>query len=147
MEKQIVKCYKRVDFARLPKAQTDGAFGFDVYAAEAYQIAAKGMGTVDTGLTMEVPNEYALRIVPRSGLAVKMVTVGNSPGTIDSDYRGPVKVIIYNLSDSPKIIEIGDRIAQCYLERKIPTRFVEVESMDDFTKTERGTGGFGSTGR
>ena len=147
MEKQIVKCVKRVPTARIPEAKTNGAFGFDIYSAEAYQIAPLAVGTVDTGLTMEIPVGYALRIVPRSGLATRMVTVGNSPGTIDDDYRGPIKVIIYNLKkDSSIIIEAGDRIAQCYLEKKIPTRFVWVNE-DELSETERGVGGFGSTGK
>jgi len=146
MEKQIVKVYKKNEYAKLPEMKTDGAFAFDLYANESYLIGPHSRGTVGTGLIIEVPEGFALRIVPRSGLASGGILISNSPGTIDDDYRGELKVLLYNITEYNRTIEAGNRIAQCYLERKIPTRFVEVESITDLSTTERGEGGFGSTG-
>lgn len=99
---------------------------------------------VPTGLYIALPEGYECQVRPRSGLAAKHgVTVLNSPGTIDADYRGEIKVILVNLSDVPFVIEPGERVAQLVVARHERVDWEEVESLDD---TERGEGGFGSTG-
>ena len=99
---------------------------------------------VPTGLYMALPAGYECQVRPRSGLAVKHgITVLNSPGTVDADYRGEVKVLLVNLSDSPFVIEPGERIAQMVVSRHERVEWDEVQSLDE---TERGAGGFGSTG-
>lgn len=100
---------------------------------------------VPTGLSIELPAGYEAQIRPRSGLAAKHgVTVTNSPGTIDADYRGEIKVLLVNLSRDPFTINPGERIAQMVIARHEKVEWVEVECLDE---TERGAGGFGSTGR
>lgn len=100
---------------------------------------------VPTGLYVELPEGYEMQIRPRSGLAAKHgITVLNSPGTIDADYRGEIKVILVNLSNEPFIIEGGERIAQMVVARH---EQVEWESVEVLGSTERGAGGFGSTGK
>ena len=99
---------------------------------------------VPTGLFMEIPVGYEGQVRPRSGLAIKSgITVLNSPGTIDADYRGEVKVILINLSDTDFVIKSGDRIAQLGIAKHDQMEVVEVETLSD---TERGAGGFGHTG-
>jgi dUTP pyrophosphatase len=99
---------------------------------------------VPTGLFMEIPVGYEGQVRPRSGLAIKSgITVLNSPGTIDADYRGEVKVILINLSDTDFVIKSGDRIAQLVIAKHEQMEVVEVETLSD---TERGAGGFGHTG-
>jgi len=139
----------------LPEYSSEGAFAQDLRASEDISIPYLQTRIVNTGLFMAVPEGYALRIVPRSGLASKGILVSNSPGTIDEDYRGMVGVIITNLSTNngyiesvtgyPEsfVIKAGDRIAQCYLEKKIPFKFINA---DELSETKRGIGGFGSTG-
>jgi len=130
----------------LPDYATAGSAGFDLRAdiEEDVLIAPLGRALVPTGLTMAVPAGYELQVRPRSGLAAKYgVTVLNSPGTIDSDYRGEVRVILVNLGDAPFRICRGDRIAQAVLARAIRAALIETDSLDG---TERGPGGFGSTG-
>ncbi len=136
----------------LPEYSSEGAFAQDLRAMEDIIIPYLHTRIVNTGLFMAVPEGYALRIVPRSGLASKGILVSNSPGTIDEDYRGMVGVIITNLNINTRSIDAypagfqikaGDRIAQCYLEKKIPFKFVNV---DELSETKRGSGGFGSTG-
>ena len=100
---------------------------------------------VPTGLFMEIPVGYEGQVRPRSGLAIKSgITVLNSPGTIDADYRGEVKVILINLSDQDFVINSGDRIAQLVIAKCEQTEVVEVETLSE---TERGAGGFGHTGK
>ena len=99
---------------------------------------------VETGLFMELPAGYEAQVRPRSGLALKKgVTVLNSPGTIDADYRGEICVLLINLSQDPFVINDGERIAQMVIARHEQAELVEVEELSD---TERGTGGFGHTG-
>ena len=99
---------------------------------------------VKTGLFMELPAGYEAQVRPRSGLALKKgVTVLNSPGTIDADYRGEICVLLINLSQDPFVINDGERIAQMVIARHEQAELVEVEELSD---TERGTGGFGHTG-
>jgi dUTP pyrophosphatase len=131
-----------------PEYQTPGASGFDLRAAipedEPVHLYPGDGALIPTGLAISVPAGYELQIRPRSGLAYQYgVIVLNSPGTIDSDYRGEIKVLLANLGNDAVAIEAGQRIAQAVLCPVLSAKFVEVESLDD---TERGAGGFGSTG-
>jgi dUTP pyrophosphatase len=127
----------------LPEYSTAGAFAKDLRSDEHLIVTPFETCVVKTNLFMAIPEDHALRIVPRSGLASKGILVSNSPGTIDEDYRGNVGVIITNLSGKDFTILQGDRIAQCYLDKRIPFEFVGVQELPE---TERGEGGFGSTG-
>ena len=100
---------------------------------------------VPTGIRIEIPMGYEMQIRPRSGLAVKFgITLPNTPGTIDSDYRGPLGVALINLGDAAYTIQHGDRIAQCVVMPVVQALF---QAVDILTETQRGQGGFGSTGR
>ncbi len=128
----------------LPTYATQGAAGMDVVAAEDLTLAPGARHAVATGFAMAIPQGYEVQVRPRSGLALKHgVTCLNTPGTIDSDYRGEVKVILANLGDAPFAIARGDRIAQLVPAPVQHATLAEVESLD---KTARGAGGFGSTG-
>ncbi|TPG12737.1 dUTP diphosphatase [Sphingomonas oligophenolica] len=128
-----------------PAYATPGAAGMDVVAAEALTLAPGARAAVTTGFAIAIPAGYEVQVRPRSGLALKHgITCLNTPGTIDSDYRGEVKVILANLGNAPFAIARGDRIAQLVPAPVQRARIEEVESLDD---TLRGAGGFGSTGR
>jgi dUTP pyrophosphatase len=130
----------------LPTFASPGAAGADVYSAEpaATTIEPGQRVAVATGLLLEIPDGYEAQVRPRSGLAVHHgVTVVNAPGTIDSDYRGEVKVLLVNLGDNAVTIQRGDRVAQLVIAPVIRADFVEATDIAD---TERGSGGFGSTG-
>ena len=128
----------------LPAYATDGAAGMDVLAAEDVTIAPGQRHAVATGLSVAIPAGYEIQVRPRSGLALKHgITVPNTPGTIDSDYRGELKVILINHGDTPFPIRRGDRIAQLVAA---PVQRADFAEVDDLDATERGTGGFGSTG-
>ena len=130
----------------LPSYATVGAAGMDLLADvdEPLVIAVGGRTLIPTGLAFELPEGYEAQVRPRSGLALKHgVTVLNSPGTIDADYRGEVMVILINLGASPFLIERGDRIAQLVVS---PVTHVEVVAVAELGSTARGGGGFGSTG-
>ena len=128
----------------LPAYATAGAAGMDVVSAEDVTIAPGVRHAVATGLTMAVPEGYEIQVRPRSGLALKHgITVPNTPGTIDSDYRGELKVILINLSAEPFAVQRGDRVAQLVLAPVVQAAWDEVAELD---ATDRGTGGFGSTG-
>lgn len=128
----------------LPAYATTGAAGMDVVSAEDVVIAPGGRHAVATGLAMAIPEGYEIQVRPRSGLALKHgITVPNTPGTIDSDYRGELKVILINLGDEPFTVQRGDRVAQLVLAPVVQAAWDEVAELD---ATERGTGGFGSTG-
>lgn len=132
----------------LPNYETANSAGMDLraYLTDG-QIVIKPMQRtlVPTGLFMEIPVGYEGQVRPRSGLAIKSgITVLNSPGTIDADYRGEIKVILINLSDSDFVINNGDRIAQLVIAKCEQMEVVEVEML---TETERGAGGFGHTGK
>ena len=132
----------------LPEYQTSGAAGVDVMASlgESIRLEPQERAVVPTGLFMAIPKGYEAHIRSRSGLAAKYgVTVLNSPGTIDSDYRGEVKVLLINHGEVPYTFEPGERIAQLVV---MPVPQVEVLEVDELSETaERGAGGFGSTGR
>ncbi len=128
----------------LPAYTTDGAAGMDVVAAEELVLEPGARHPVATGFAMAIPRGFEVQVRPRSGLALKHgVTCLNTPGTIDSDYRGEVKVILANLGSEPFPIKRGDRIAQLVPAPVQRTVFEEVVSLDE---TTRGSGGFGSTG-
>lgn len=128
----------------LPAYASGGAAGMDVVAAETLTIRPGTRHAVATGFAMAIPPGYEVQVRPRSGLALKHgITCLNTPGTIDSDYRGEVKVILANLSDEPFEIRRGDRIAQLVPAPVQRAAFAEVDRLDD---TARGAGGFGSTG-
>lgn len=131
----------------LPAYATVGASGMDVRADIASDIVLQPLQRmlVPTGLFMEIPTGYEVQVRPRSGLAIHQgITCLNSPGTIDSDYRGEVKVILVNLSSAEQVIRHGDRIAQLVLQQVEKAQLVVVEEIDD---THRSSGGFGHTGR
>lgn len=131
----------------LPAYQSEDAAGLDLVAAveEPLTLPPLGRALVPTGFAMALPSGYEAQVRPRSGLAAKHgVTVLNSPGTVDADYRGEVKVILINLSDRPFTIARGERIAQMVIAPVSRVRLVETETLD---ATGRGAGGFGSTGR
>jgi len=128
----------------LPSYETSGSAGMDIRAVEPATIAPGRRGLVGTGFAFAIPEGYEVQVRPRSGLALKKgISVLNSPGTIDSDYRGEIKVILANLGDEDFVIERGDRIAQIVVAPVQRGNLVEVEELDD---TIRGAGGFGSTG-
>lgn len=128
-----------------PAYASDGAAGLDVVAAEDVDLAAGARHAVATGFAIAIPAGYEVQVRPRSGLALKHgVTCLNTPGTIDSDYRGEVKVILANLGSDTFVVRRGDRIAQLVPAPVQRARFAEVEALED---TVRGEGGFGSTGR
>ena len=127
----------------LPTYATAGAAGMDVVAAEDVTIAPGARHAVATGLSVAIPEGYEIQVRPRSGLALKHgITVPNTPGTIDSDYRGELKVILINHGAEPFPIARGDRVAQLVLAPVTQASWEEVEELDD---TARGAGGFGST--
>ena len=129
----------------LPAYATAGAAGVDLRASESCVIPPGGRALVPTGLRLSIPQGYEAQIRPRSGLALKHgITLPNSPGTIDADYRGEVGVILMNLGDEPFAVEPGDRIAQMVFAPVTQVAWEEAEALDE---TERGAGGFGSTGR
>lgn len=129
---------------RLPERQTPEAAGVDLCAAEESTLQPGGRALVPCGFAMALPAGFEAQVRPRSGLAYKHgVTVLNSPGTIDSDYRGEVKVLLINHGDSPFTVEAGMRIAQLVIAQVM---LVETETVDSLPETLRGDGGFGSTG-
>ncbi len=132
--------------AKLPLKATPGSSGFDLFADIDGPLEVKPLERVQvgTGIALEIPEGYEGEVRPRSGLSAKYgVTILNSPGTIDSDYRGEVKVILINLGNESFIVEPGMRIAQLIIKRVESPAFVEVNVLSD---TERGEGGFGHTG-
>ena len=129
----------------LPAYATAGAAGMDVVAAEDVELAPGGRHPVATGFAMAIPHGWEVQVRPRSGLALKHgITCLNTPGTIDSDYRGEVKVILANLGQEPFAVRRGERIAQLVPAAVVQVALDEVDALDD---TARGIGGFGSTGR
>lgn len=139
---------KRLDSAvNLPEYKTDGASGMDLVAflKEPINIKPKTSSLIPTGLSVAFSNKYEIQIRPRSGLAAKNnVSVLNTPGTIDSDYRGEIKVIIFNHGDKNFVVNNGERIAQMILS---PVVKMELQETNDLPQTIRGEGGFGSTGK
>lgn len=131
----------------LPKYMSAGASGCDLHAAVAQELvlAPGQISLVPTGLCLQIPEGYEVQIRPRSGLALKHgITLVNSPGTIDSDYRGEVQLIMINLSQVPFVLKRGERVAQMVVHKVEQALFEESDSLDG---SQRGEGGFGHTGR
>ena len=128
----------------LPSYATAGAAGMDVLAAEDVVLAPGGRHAVATGLALAIPDGFEIQVRPRSGLALKHgISLPNTPGTIDSDYRGELKIIMINLGEAPFPIKRGDRVAQLVLAPVVRASWAEVAEL---AETARGEGGFGSTG-
>tara|TARA_Y100000590_G_scaffold228739_1_gene258091 strand:+ start:16858 stop:17295 length:438 start_codon:yes stop_codon:yes gene_type:complete len=140
----IKKLYKNI---KLPSYKTSGSSGMDLTAniKKKILINPKATAIVSTGLSVVIPKNYEIQIRPRSGLAAKNgITVLNTPGTIDSDYRGEIKIILINLSKKKFVVKSGDRIAQMVL---CPVAKIKLKEVKKLSKTVRGRGGFGSTGK
>ena len=142
--------FKKHDASALtPSVATPGSAGMDLSSVEKKCVSPGTTLMFDTGLTISIPRGFVGLICPRSGLAAKQgITVANAPGVIDSDYRGPLKVLLFNRSDANFFVNPGDRIAQI-LFVPVATSDLELQEVTEFTEelTERGCGGFGSTGR
>ena len=139
----IKKLFKNIP---LPKYETNGSSGMDLaaYIENEIEIAPGKSAIISTGLAVSIPKDFEIQIRPRSGLAIKKgITVLNTPGTIDSDYRGEIKVVLINLSEDKFTVKNGERIAQMVI---CPIEQVSVEEVEELPETGRGTGGFGSTG-
>ena len=138
--------YTTVENASLPEYKTEGAAGADISAflSSPVTIERGAFALIPTGLSFSIPEGFEMQVRPRSGLAAKSgVTVLNAPGTIDSDYRGEVKVVLVNFGDVPFVVKNGDRIAQIVVAPVTHADFVKADFLD---ATSRGEGGFGSTG-
>lgn len=130
--------------AQIPAYQTKGSVGFDLHTTRNFIIYPNEIVLVPTGIAVALPDGYEIQIRPRSGLAVKHgITVLNAPGTIDSDYRGEIKVPLINLGCREVVFKAGDRVAQGVLA---PVSRAQFEITEELPETERGAGGFGSTG-
>ena len=131
---------------QLPKYETNGSSGMDLSAniEKEIKIEPGKISIIPTGISVSIPKNFEIQIRPRSGLAAKsQVSVLNTPGTIDADYRGEIKVILINLGSNTFTVKKGARIAQMVLSPVIKVKFKEVKNLDE---TDRGSGGFGSTG-
>ena len=140
--------FKKLDpSVETPTYKTIGASGMDLMAfiKKPIKLAAKNSCLVPTGLSVAFSSEYEIQIRPRSGLAIKNnISVLNTPGTIDSDYRGEIKIILFNHGNNEFVINNGDRIAQMIL---LPINKIDLEEVTNLPDTNRGKGGFGSTGK
>tara|TARA_B100000131_G_C17996559_1_gene564735 strand:+ start:218 stop:655 length:438 start_codon:yes stop_codon:yes gene_type:complete len=140
--------FKRLDpDAEVPKYKTDGSSGLDLMAIikKPIKIKPQQSALIPTGISVAIPQDTEIQIRPRSGLAAKSnISVLNTPGTIDSDYRGEIKIILFNHGKEEFLVKNKDRIAQMVL---MPILKIEFEEIDDLPETIRGSGGFGSTGK
>jgi len=143
LKKVIVKIKRVNSDAVMPIYQTSGSSGMDLCSTERLDIGINEIKIVNTGIAVAVPEGYEAQVRSRSGLALKGIFVLNSPGTVDCDYRGEIKVILANFGSDVFHIEKGDRIAQLVIAPVIWAELVEVNDLDS---TLRGGGGFGSTG-
>ena len=145
MVKVLVK--KLHPSVQLPSYKTEGSSGMDLMAfiESSTKISPNSSALIPTGISVAIPNDLEIQIRPRSGLAAKSnISVLNTPGTIDSDYRGEIKVILFNHGSKQFIVKNKDRIAQMIL---VPVLKVDFEEVEDLPETVRGSGGFGSTGK
>lgn len=144
MSSTQIKFKKLNELAQLPQYKTTEAAGMDIRSVECVILQPMEFKIVKTGLACQIPVGYEVQVRPRSGLACKEgITVINTPGTIDSDYRGEIGVGLINLSGDEKAINIGDRIAQLVVNK---IEHVEIAETETLTSTDRNDGGFGSTG-
>jgi dUTP pyrophosphatase len=131
----------------LPSYSTEGSSGMDIRAAVAddFILSHKEVAMIPTNLSVEIPEGYEIQVRPRSGLAAKHgIGILNSPGTIDSDYRGEIKIILFNFSNEDFLIRRGDRIAQIVLSKFYKA---DIDETDELNHSKRGSGGFGHTGK
>jgi dUTP pyrophosphatase len=145
-EDPVIRIVKKDPAIPLPGYETGGAAGMDIRAflKEAVIIPPLGRVKIPTGLFLEIPPSYEAQVRPRSGLAIKQgLTVLNAPGTIDSDYRGELEIILINLGAEAVAVKSGDRVAQLIIA---PVSRARTEEVRGISETERGCGGFGSTG-
>lgn len=143
--KNVIKIKKLNEDAIIPKYQTAGSAGFDLHVVKGVIIQPGKQVLISTGIAVEIPENTELQLRPRSGLALKyMLSLTNSPGTLDSDYRGEIKIILINHNITAYKVMKGDRIAQAVLSPVIQGDIVEVEELNT---TKRGAGGYGSTGK
>ena len=141
-----VKVYKSTGI-NIPKYQSSGASGFDFETSEDITINPDEVLLIGTGLKMDIPKGFELQVRPRSGISYKTkLRIANSPGSIDSDYRGEIKIIMHNIGKTIEYIKKGDRIAQGVFSPVYQAIFKNVNSENDLKKTNRGENGFGSTG-
>jgi len=141
----MIKFKKLIEMAKLPEYKSEMASGADLYSAENTYIDPGEVKLITTGLLVASnPNSLEMEIRSRSSLALKGIIIANSPGTIDADYRGEIKIILMNLTKGIFYIVPGDRIAQLLIVDRLKVKFDFTEEID---KTERGSGGFGSTGK
>ena len=139
-----IKIKLESELAKIPVYQTTGSSGMDVCSIETYTLQPGERKIISTGLSFEIPQGFEIQVRPRSGLAAKNgVTVLNTPGTIDSDYTGILKIILINLGASDFDIHVGDRIAQIVVCPVVQATLIQVTELH---KTERADNGFGSTG-
>ena len=139
-----VKLTKIHEEAIVPKYAHPGDSGMDIYSVKDYSISPLGRRLIETGLTVEIPLGYEIQVRPKSGLALKSgITVLNTPGTIDSGYRGEIGVILFNSNQESYSVKKGDKIAQIVLQKVETIEFEEVSKLEE---SVRNTGGFGSTG-
>ena len=140
-----LKVKKLSKLAEIPQYQTEESAGFDLHSVDDVILKPFERKLIATGISFEIPKGYEIQIRPRSGLAYKHgITVLNSPGTIDSDYRGEIKILLINHSDEDFEIKVGERVAQAVIQKVYQASFEEVE---DLNSTVRGVAGFGSTGK
>jgi len=140
----ILKVKKLTEEAKLPLKATGGSVCYDIYSTKRYLLSPMERVLVSTGLAFELPKWIGLDIRPRSGLASKGLLILNSPGTLDSDYRGELKIICMNLSNGNILINKGDRVAQI---RPFQVEELEFKEVEELNTSYRGKGGFGSTGK
>ena len=139
-----VKVLKTGGYTELPKYKTSGSAGLDLRSTKTVILKPRERALVPTGLFIALPEGYEAQVRPRSGLALKKgITVLNTPGTVDADYRGEIGVILFNTTDESFTIEPGDRIAQMVINKVEQLNWIEVDKLDE---TERGDGGYGHTG-
>jgi len=128
--------------AKVPKKADSGCAGYDIFSVDQVKLAPGDRTLISTGISTDISKEYYLRVAPRSGLAVKGLDIG--AGVVDSSYRGEIKVLVINNGRSDYLVEFGSKIAQLILER---CGDADIEVVDILSETERGYGGFGSTGQ
>ena len=147
MSKINVKVFNESDNP-LPKYETLGAAGMDVCSNEDVEIAPGKVVAVKTGLYFEIPDGYAVNVMPRSGLSMKTgLRVANSVGLLDSDYRGNLCILLWNTDSVSYMVKKGDRIAQLVLSKVPQISWVSVATKNELSSTDRGANGFGSTGK
>ncbi len=139
-----VKIKKLIDQAEIPKKASEGAAAFDLKAIDYYYNSSHNFHEYGTGLSLELPEGYEAQIRPRSSISKTSFMLCNPPGTIDSDYRGEIKIRFKHIDDRELFYDVGDRVAQLIIQ-KIPK--VEFQEVGELSETIRGTGGFGSTNK